>query len=243
MELRGRTALVTGAARRVGRVIAARLAMQGARVAVHYGRAAEAAATLVAEVRAAGGTAEAFDADLADSAAVAALADRVEARLGPVDVLVNNASVFYPTPLDSLGEHEWDDNLAVNLKAPYLLSLRLGRAMRARGAGKIVNIGDAGVTRPYRDYLPYCVSKAGVVALTQGMACALAPAVHVNCIAPGPILLPSGASAEEAARIVARTPLGRFGGADAVAAAVLFLIDDDFVTGTTIVVDGGRSLV
>jgi pteridine reductase len=234
---------VTGAARRVGRVIAARLATQGARVAVHYGRAADDAVTLVAEVRAAGGTAEAFAADLADSAAVAALADRVEARLGPVDVLVNNASVFYPTPLDSLGEHEWDDTLAVNLKAPYLLSLRLGRAMRARGAGKIVNIGDAGVTRPYRDHLPYCVSKAGVVALTQGMARTLAPAVQVNCVAPGPILPPSGASAEEAARIVARTPLGRFGGADAVAAAVLFLIDDDFVTGTTIVVDGGRSLV
>jgi pteridine reductase len=243
MELIGRTALVTGAARRIGRAIARGLATRGARIAVHYGRSAADAAALVDEIRGAGGTAEAFAADLADPGAVLALAARVEAELGPVDVLVNNASVFYATPLDTLGERELDDNLAINLKAPYLLSLRLGRAMRTRGAGKIVNIGDAGATHPYRDYLPYCISKAGVVALTEGMARALAPAVQVNCVAPGPILLPQGASAADEAGILARTPLARFGGPDAVAAAVIYLVENDFVTGTTLVVDGGRSLV
>ena len=243
MELNGRTALVTGAARRVGRAIATCLAARGAHVAVHYGRSDVEAAALVAELRAAGATAEAFDADLTDRGAVLALAERVEARLGPVDVLVNNASVFSATPFDVLGEREWDENLAVNLTAPYLLSLRLGRGMRARGAGKIVNLGDAGATRPYRDHLPYGVSKAGIVALTQGLARALAPSVHVNCVAPGPILPPAGASAAEEARLLARTPLARFGGPDAVAAAVLYLVANDFVTGTTLVVDGGRSLV
>jgi pteridine reductase len=242
MDLSGRTALVTGGARRIGRAITTALAARGARVAVHYGTSAADAERVVAEVRAAGGVAEAFAADLADAAAVLALANDVGARLGPVDVLVNNASVFYRTPLADLGEREWDHNLDVNLKAPYLLSLRLGRAMRERGAGKIVNIGDAGAERPYRDYLPYCVAKAALATLTRGLAKLLAPAVQVNCVAPGPILPPAGATAEEQARIVRRTPLGRFGGPDAIVDAVLYLLASDFVTGTTIVVDGGRSL-
>ena len=242
MDLSGRTALVTGAARRIGRAIATALAARGARVAVHYGRSAADAERLVAEVRAAGGVAETFAADLADAGAVLALADQATARLGPVDVLVNNASVFYPTPLADLGEREWDDNLDVNLKAPYLLSLHLGRAMRERGAGKIVNIGDAGAERPYRDYLPYCVSKAALATLTRGLAKMLAPAVQVNCVAPGPILPPAAASPEEQARIMRRTPLGRFGGPEEIVGAVLYLLASDFVTGTTIAVDGGRSL-
>ena len=242
MDLTGRTALVTGAALRVGRTIAMRLAARGARVAVHYGRSAAAASALVAELRAGGGAGEAFAADLTDAGAVVALAERVTAQLGPVDVLVNNASIYERTPFAELDVRAWDRHLAVNLRAPYLLALHLGRAMRAREAGKIVNIGDAGARRPYRDYLPYSVSKAAVIALTEGLAMELAPAVQVNCVAPGPILPPSGASTADEARILARTPLARFGGPDAVAAAVLYLLDADFVTGTTIVVDGGRSL-
>jgi NAD(P)-dependent dehydrogenase (short-subunit alcohol dehydrogenase family) len=242
MELSGRTALVTGAAQRVGRTIATRLAERGARVAVHYGRSAAAATALVAELRAAGREAEAFAADLGDAAAVIALAERVSERLGTVDVLVNNASLYERTPLAELDAVAWERHLAVNLTAPYLLALQLGRAMAARGAGKIVNIGDAGADPPYRGYLPYAVSKAGIGALTRGLAKELAPGVQVNCIAPGPILPPAGATAEQEARILARTPLGRFGGPDAVASAVLYLVEADFVTGTTMVVDGGRSL-
>jgi pteridine reductase len=115
--------------------------------------------------------------------------------------------------------------------------------MRARGAGKIVNIGDAGALRTYREYVPYSVSKAGLVALTHGLAKLLAPQVQVNCVAPGPVLPPAGATDEERARILERTPLKRFGAAEDVAAAVLFLIEGgDFVTGTTLRVDGGRAL-
>jgi NAD(P)-dependent dehydrogenase (short-subunit alcohol dehydrogenase family) len=243
MMLAGRTALVTGAGRRLGRAVAERLAARGARVAVHYRRSGADATSVIDGIRARGGEAEGFAADLADSAAIERLAGAVSERFGAVDILVNNAAVFYQTPLAALGEREWDENLTVNLKAPFLLSLRFGREMRTRGAGKIVNIGDGGASRPYRDYLPYCVSKAGLVALTRGLAKALAPEVQVNCVAPGPILPPAGSSAQQQASILRRTPLGRFGSPEDVEAAVLFLIEgSDFVTGTTLIVDGGRAL-
>jgi pteridine reductase len=244
MMIEGRAALVTGASRRLGRAIAEGLAVRGARIAVHYGRSAADAASVVARIRAEGGEAEAFGADLSDGAAIERLAGAVSERFGPVDILVNNAAVFYRTPLPTLSKREWDETMGVNLRAPFLLSLRLGREMQARGVGKIVNIGDGGVSRPYRDYLPYGVSKAGLMALTEGLAKALAPEVQVNCVAPGPILPAAGATAEEQASILRRTPLGRFGSPQDIVAAVLFLVEGgDFVTGTTVVVDGGRALV
>jgi pteridine reductase len=243
MNVAGRSALVTGAGRRIGRAIAERLATSGARVAVHYHTSRVDAEAVVAGIQSRGGQAESFAANLADARQATRLADEVSARLGPIDILVNNASVFYRTPLAELGERAWDENLAVNLKAPYLLALHLGRVMQARGVGKIINIGDGATVQPYRDHLPYCVSKAALVALTEGLAKALAPAVQVNCVAPGPILPTVDASAEEQAAIVRRTLLKRFGSPDDIAAAVLFLIEgSDYVTGTTLVVDGGRAL-
>lgn len=242
MILAGRAALVTGAGRRIGRAIAERLAAHGAKIGVHYRTSRTEAEEVVAAIRARGGEAESFAADLADSAEVVRLADAVSGRFGAVDVLVNNASVFYRTALAELGERAWNENIAVNLTAPYLLALRLGQAMQARGAGKIVNIGDGGAV-PVRDYLPYYVSKGALVALTEGLAKALAPAVQVNCVAPGPIVPAAGSSAEEQAAMVRRTLVKRFGSPDDVVAAVLFLIEGgDFVTGTTVVVDGGRVL-
>jgi NAD(P)-dependent dehydrogenase (short-subunit alcohol dehydrogenase family) len=243
MKLAGRTALVTGAARRIGRAIAEDLASTGARVAVCYSTSAGEAEAVVAGIRARGGTAEAFAADLADPHAAERLAAAVTAGLGPVDVLVNNASVFFRTPIDTVGAAEWDAVMTVNLKTPYLLALTLGRAMRARGAGKIVNLADIAAERPYVGYLPYSISKAGIVALTRGLARELAPAVQVNCVAPGPVLEAVDATPAATAAILRRTPLGRLGAASDVAAAVRFLIEgSDFVTGTTVVVDGGRAL-
>jgi NAD(P)-dependent dehydrogenase (short-subunit alcohol dehydrogenase family) len=243
MNLRGRTALVTGAARRLGRAIAEDLAAAGARVAVHHHTSTTDAETVVAGIRARGGTAERFAADLGDPAAIAPLVAAVVERLGPVDVLVNNASVFYRTPIDTVGEAEWDAVMTVNLKAPYLLSLAVGRGMRARGEGKIVNLADVAVDRPHPGYLPYNVSKAGIVALTRSLARELAPAVQVNCIAPGPVLEAIDGTPETTAAVLRRTPLGRLGSAADVAAAVRFLLEgSDFVTGTTVVVDGGRAL-
>lgn len=243
MNLHGRTALVTGAARRIGRAIAEDLAAAGARVAVCHHTSGAEAAEVVAGIRAHGGTAEGFAADLGDPPAVTALAAAVTTRLGPVDVLVNNASVYFRTPIDDVGAAEWDTVMGINLKAPYLLSLILGRAMRARGAGKIVNLADIAAERPYPGYLPYSISKAGIVALTRGLARELAPEVQVNCVAPGPVLAPIDGTPATTAAIIRRTPLGRLGAAADLAAAVRFLVEgSDFVTGTTIVVDGGRAL-
>ena len=242
MNLDGRVALVTGSARRVGRGIVEALAARGARVAVHYARSADEARGVVDGIRSRGGSAESFAADLGTIPEVQSLAQEVTRRLGPVDVLVNNASVFYRTPIEDLGITAWHDNLAVNLTAPYVLAIELGRAMRARGAGKIVNIGDSDAARPYRDYIPYAVSKAGIESLTRGLAKALAPEVQVNCVAPGPILMPAAASDDERTRILARTPLKRFGDPADIAAAVVFLVENDFITGATIAVDGGRAI-
>lgn len=243
MTIQGRTALVTGGGQRLGRAIAEELATAGARVAIHYHTSASAAADVVGALRAQGTDAATFAANLADPQAVEQLAEQVTTVFGAPDILVNNASVFDPVPLAALDRVAWDRHLGINLTAPYLLSLRLGRAMQARGAGKIVNITDTMVARPHPDFVPYGVSKAGLVALSQGLARALAPAVQVNCVAPGPILSPAHAGPAHDAAVLARTPAGRFGTPRDVATAVLYLVTASaFVTGTTVVVDGGRGL-
>jgi len=244
MELRGRWALITGAARRVGRAIARELAVHGASVVVHYHTSADEAGAAVAELRGLGVEAIALAADLADAAAVAALADAAEARTGGIAVLVNSASNYLRRAFDDLDEAVWDASLDVNLKAPYLLATRLGRAMRARGEGAIVNIADWTGERPYPDYLPYCVSKAGLVSLTRGLARALAPSVRVNAVAPGPVLLPEDFTPAQADAVRRATPLQRIGTAEDVARCVRFLVAEAaYTTGALIHVDGGRGIV
>jgi pteridine reductase len=241
MELRGRWALVTGAAKRVGRAIALELARRGANVVVHYNSSATHAADTVAELRALGAEAFHLPADLGRSADVVALAERAEERTGGIDVLVNNASNYLRVPFDDLTEAAWDESLDVNLKAPFLLAWKLGRAMRGRGRGRIVNLADWAGERPYNDYLPYCVSKAGVICLTKALAKALAPEVLVNAVAPGPVLPPDELAAAERQGIVRATPLRRFGKPDDVARCVRFLAEEaDFSTGAVYLVDGGR---
>jgi NAD(P)-dependent dehydrogenase (short-subunit alcohol dehydrogenase family) len=241
VELRGRWALVTGAAQRVGRAIAHELAGRGAHLIVHYNTSAAPAARTVAELEARGVRAFALRADLSRAADVAALAREAEARSGGVSVLVNSASNYLRVPFEQLTEEVWDLSLDVNLKAPFLLAWHLGRAMRARGAGRIVNVADWAGERPYDDYLPYCVSKAGVVCLTKALAKALAPEVHVNAVAPGPVLLPPEVGPSEREAIVRATPLKRIGTPEDVARCVRFLAEEaDFSTGATYLVDGGR---
>src|SRR5207247_196951 len=170
--------------------------------------------------------------DLARGEDVARLAREAEARPGGVDVLVNNASNYLHAPFDKLTEAIWDASLDVNLKAPFLLGWHLGRAMRARGRGRIVNLADWAGERPYTDYLPYCVSKAGVICLTKALAKALAPAVQVNAVAPGPVLPPEDLTPSEREAIVRATPLRRFGTPEDVARCVRFLVEEaDFTTG------------
>jgi pteridine reductase len=233
--------LVTGGAKRVGRSIALAFAERGAHVAVHYNTSAADAEQTMQDVRAHGVEAFAVRADLADPVAVRRLAEEAEARSGGITVLVNNASNYFRVPFDQLTEDVWDASLDVNLKAPFLLAWHLGRAMRERGEGRIVNLADWAAERPYNDYLPYCVSKAGIVCLTKALAKALAPHVLVNAVAPGPVMPPEDMKEAERQAIMRATPLRRLGSPEDVARCVRFLAEEaDFSTGAVYLVDGGR---
>ncbi len=241
MDLRGKTALVTGGARRVGRAISLELAAAGANVVVHCRRSQTEARTTCDAIRAAGAAAAIVSGDLGSAADVERIADEAQAAFGSVEVLINNASTFFPTPIETLTADTWERVLSVNLKGPSLLAFRLGGAMRAGAGGVIVNIADWAALRPYRGYLPYCVSKAGMVALTTGLAKALAPSVRVTCVAPGPVLPPDDYSTAERAHLVQLTPLKRLGTPADVARLVRFLVvEADFATGGVYLVDGGR---
>lgn len=236
-------ALVTGAARRLGRAIALRLARGGWDVAVHHHTSATEAATLVAEIRSLGRRSMAFAADLADGTAPDRLVGEVEVDLGPVEVLVNNASVFPRTPFLECGVDDFDLCWAVNLRAPLLLARAVAPGMKARGRGRIVNLGDLHGERPLPDRTPYSVSKAGLHMATLALARELAPEIQVNAVAPGAILPPEDADPTEAARLVRRIPAGRLGTPVEIAEAVAFFVEGPpFVTGEILRVDGGRHL-
>jgi len=242
MKLAGRTALVTGAARRLGRAIARRLARAGCAVVVHYHRSHAEALALVSEIQAAGGRAASIAADLSAPEAAADCWARADALLGPVAVLVNNAAVYPRTPLADVTVEHWREALRVNLVAPAELARRGGLAMRARGGGCVVNLLDWAIASPQPDYLPYHASKGGLALATRALARELAPGVRVNAVAPGPILPPARAPGEAVERVLARTPMGRPGTPEDVAAAVEFLCRADYVTGAVLPVDGGRSV-
>ncbi len=238
MELSGKVALVTGAARRLGRAIALTLAAEGVDVVLHVHTSS--GEDIAREIATLGRQAWIVRADLSRPAEAYRLSRGVEALAGRVDILVNSAAVFFPTPLPTLTVHTWQTVLHTNLTAPFVLSLLLGRAMRERGTGKIIQLGDWSGKRPLPGYLPYCVSKGGVLALTHVLAKALAPQVQVNAVAPGPVLPPDDYTATARRALVAHTPLKRLGQVADVARAVRFLITaGDFVTGAIYLADGG----
>ena len=238
MQLRGSTALVTGAGRRMGRTLALSLADAGADVLLHV-HTSSGRETFDA-VRRRGRRAWLMQADLSQRRDVERLADEAVEKTGGVDVLVHNAAVFFPTPVADLTAADWRRFQDTNVSAPFLLSLLLGRRMAARGHGKIVFLGDWSGRRTSPGYLAYCVSKAGVHALMKALAKALAPHVQVNEVAPGPVLLPDYYDPQRRDDLRRRTPLQRLGSPNDVARAVRFLIEEgDFVTGASYVVDGG----
>jgi len=242
-ELTGKVALVTGGAVRVGLEIARGLADAGADVAIGYHRSAAAARLAVADLRARGVRAVALRADVARPAEARTLVTRAVAALGRLDVLVNSAAVFFRTPVETTTPAQFDRLLAVNLRAPFFCSQAAARAMGRRG-GRIVNIADVGAVRAWAGYVPYGVSKAGVVMLTRGLAAALAPRVQVNAVAPGVVLLPEGFPRESGRRLAARIPMGRYGEPDDVAEAVRFFATcTDYITGQVLFVDGGMSVL
>jgi pteridine reductase len=244
-NLDGRWALVTGAAKRIGSVIARTLHDAGANVAIHYHSSADAADALVADLSARRkGSAFAVSANLGDIEDLRRMARDVLARTGGrLDVLVNNASTFYPTPLGTVTLEQWDDLLGSNLKAPLFLSQAVLPALR-EARGVIVNIVDVHAQRPLRDHPVYGAAKAGLAMLTRSLAKDLGPQIRVNGVSPGAILWPDeGMSDQLRAAIIKQTALKRSGEPEDIAAAVLFLVRDaPYVTGQIIAVDGGRSV-
>ena len=238
-SLEGRVALVTGAARRVGAQIATHL-----HAAVHYRNSAEDATNLVARLNGLRpDSAAAFQADLLDAASHPALIAAVVDWRGGLDILVNNASTFYPTPLGEITEADWDDLVGSNFKAPMFLSQAAAPSLRKRH-GSIVNIVDIHAQRPLRDHLVYGPAKAGLAMLTRALAKELAPEVRVNGVSPGAILWPEGGMSETAkTAILEQVPLARPGDPADIAGCVLYLVRDaTYVTGQIVAVDGGRSI-
>ena len=243
-SLEGKVALVTGAARRIGAAIARRLHAAGASVALHYRGSEPDAIALESELNAArASSAWRVQADLLAPQAPEALVKATLERFGRIDILVNNASTFYVTPLGKIDLRQWEDLMGSNLRAPLFLS-QAAAPQLAQTRGVIVNIVDLHAERPLKKFIVYSLAKAGLAALTRGLALELGPHVRVNGVAPGAIAWPEDGKFdnEERRRIIATTPLGRIGSPEDVAQAVHYLCSAPFVSGEIIAVDGGRSV-
>jgi pteridine reductase len=247
MPTSSKVALVTGSGkRRVGNTIATALAARGYSIALHYHRSVEEALQTVLHLEKEGVRAEAFQADVADEAAVARMFDDLLKRFGRLDVLVNSAAVWDATPLEALTPAEVRRQFDINTMGTLMCCQHAGRIMVAQPeGGSIVNIGDWAVARPYLNYAAYFVSKGALPAMTRMLAAELAERnrrVRVNCILPGPVMLPENLSAPEIQGAVAGTLLKRPGTPEHVAHAVVFLVENDYVTGVSLPVDGGRTI-
>jgi pteridine reductase len=243
--LTGKVVLITGAARRVGAVIARRLHAAGARLMLHYRGSEPDAQALQRELNGIrGGSVALVQADLLDAAGLAEIVKNTLARFERIDALVNNASTFYPTPLGEITPAQWDDLIGSNLRAPLFLSQAAAPHLRKTG-GAIVNIADIHAERPLKNYVVYSIAKAGLVGLTRSLARELGPEVRVNAVAPGAILWPEDDSFDAVSRqrIISHTLLRRVGEPDDIARAVYYFIAEaPYVTGQVLAVDGGRSV-
>lgn len=228
---------------RLGRAISLGLAQRGCDLVLHCHTSRAPAEKLASEVRKMGSRAKVISADLSKGKEALRLAKAAEKAFGRVDVLVNSAAVFWPTPLERLSEKELDAFLDINLKTPYILSAEIGKRMKQRGQGAIINMACVSALRAWKGFVPYSISKAGVVALTVGMAKLLGPEVRVNAIAPGTVLPPEKMSKVEIKTLEAKLPLKKIGSPEDIVKAVLYLLDATFVTGQVMCVDGGRSIV
>jgi len=239
--LAGRVAVVTGAAKRIGRSVALRLASEGADVVVNYRSSKDEADEVAAQIAAMGRRAVSVQADVAKREDVTALFAAVEREFGRLDILVNNAGMFFSAKFEELTEEQWDRILDTNLKSQFLCSQAAAPMLRRSGQGRIVNFASLGGLLAWPAYTHYCVSKAGVIMLTRCLARALAPEIAVNAIAPGTISF-DGDAPELAEDFIRRAPLHRTGTAKDIDDAVVFLAQSPFITGQVIVVDGGRTL-
>jgi pteridine reductase len=239
MNLSGRVALVTGAGRRVGQAIALALGAKGMKVAVHYNGSAAGADDTVRQLEAAGATGRAFQGDLSSPEGPAQLVTAVVESFGALDVLVNSAAIMERTPFGEVTPEKWDAIMDINLRSPFFVAQAAAPHLRkARGA--VVNIADLAAFETWPAYIPHGISKAGVVYMTRSLARVMAPEVRVNGVAPGTVLLPENWDTAADERLRQTTPLARTGTPEDVSATVIFLLESDYITGDTIVVDGGR---
>lgn len=249
MEMAGKTALITGCAKRIGREIALTLARRGASILIHYHNSRKDALQLQKEIRSLGSEAWLVRAGFSGTQksllpSLKRFIQEIYDRVPRVDILVNNAAAFYPLPFEKISERDWDNYMEVNLKVPFFLAQQIGLRMFKQKSGKIINLVDNVGFRPRVRFIPYAVSKAGLISATLGLAKALAPYVQVNGVAPGPILPPPGGmKASEKSKAAKKTLLGHFGDPRDIAGAVRFLVEDgDYMTGAIIPVDGGSFL-
>lgn len=248
ISLAGQTVVVTGGARRLGRAVAMECARAGADVAITFLNSGQEAARTVTELQAIAPNSQfaAFPLDVTRNSDVAEFVQIIERDFGAATALVNNAAIFERTPVEKMNEADFDAHIDANLKGPYLLSTHFARLFERGNGGHILNFADIHAWKPLANYVPYCVSKAGIVMLTQSMAKALAPRVRVNCICPGTILLPTGKESEaigSEAELIARIPFGRAGTETEIARTAVFLLGGPaFITGAILPVDGGESL-
>lgn len=236
-----KVALVTGGAHRIGKAIALALGASGMRLALHYNSSQPEMDATLSEMTALGIQAEAFRADLSSPGSPQTLIDRVITSYGRLDLLVNSAAVMWRTPVMEVTEDAWDSMFAINTRAPFFLSQAAYPHLQ-QVKGNIINISDLAAFETWPAYVPHGISKAAVVQMTRGLARAFSPDVRVNSIAPGAVLLPDDWSEKDAASLINSTPLARLGSPDDVVSALLYLNSAEFVTGETLIVDGGRHI-
>ena len=243
MDLTGKIALITGGAKRVGKAITQALAAKGCHLVVHYNTSQTDAQATVQALRAAGNEAIALQADITKEDEVEHMIEAAVSHFGRIDVLVNNAALFYRTPVETLTLEDWERVMDVNLTGTFLCAHKIGLRMRDWGWGHIINIADVAGLRPWADYIPYSVSKACVLTFTQGLAMELAPHVMVNAVIPGPVLFQEDTPDSVQQRESDKTLVKRAGSPQDVAQVVVFVAESDYSTGATFHVDGGRSLI
>jgi pteridine reductase len=243
MQLEGTVALITGGARRVGRAIALELASAGCDVALHYRKSQDEASVVAEQITRRGRRCETLAADLERAEAPERLIEAAVRSLGRLDILVNNASLFEPMPLQAFSAGEWERTMRVNLTAPAALCHHARAYLKAGAGGKIVNLCDASADRPWSSHVAYAASKSGLIALTRALAKGLAPEIQVNGVSPGIAIFPEDYDEPTRQALIDRVPLRRAGEPEDIARAVRFLVaEGDYITGQILAVDGGRNV-
>lgn len=244
MDLENKVALITGGVVRVGKAIALGLTKEGVKVALHYYHSTEKAKETSSEIEALGGEALLIQGDFSQVSQIKHVVNTCYQHYERIDILINNAAVYYRSPFGETTENQWDNLLDINLKAPFFCAQFVSNIMKKQNCGKIINIADVAGISPWSGFIPYSASKAGLISITKGMAKALAPDIQVNAVALGTVLLRENATKEEMNEVKNLSLLKKIGTPEDAINAVLFLLKgSDFITGEIIAVDGGRLLM